>query len=127
MATNVTYAKALITIKDFAVANGFNDEEVINKIDKLIIQKDTRGKTGKKSSARVENEKTARVIAETMRTNGIDEIKASWVRDNISGVNTVPKAVAILNAAIDEGILVVHKVEKSATRNELFYRLPEAE
>lgn len=124
MATTITYALALTTIKDFAVEHGFDNDEVIAKVDKLIAQKAPKGKAGSKSKARKANEDTAREVAELMRKQGVDQIKAAWVRDNIATVASVPKAVAILNAAAEEGILVQKVIAKSPTRNEFVYVLP---
>ena len=125
MANTITYATALTTIIDFAKANGFEDADALAKVEKLRDQKATRKGVNGKSDARKANEETAREVADKMRALGIDTIRAAWVRENIANVNTVPKAVAILNAATEEGILVAEKVEKSKTRNELVYHLPQ--
>lgn len=125
MATTITYALALTTIKNFAIEKGFNDKDVIDKIDKLIAQKTTKSKSGTKSKARETNEKIARDVAKLMIAKNVTEIRASWVRDNMPTVASVPKAVAVLNAATEEGILIQKIIKKSPTRNEFVYTLPE--
>lgn len=124
MATKVTYAQAIDSIVKFAKDNGYDDIEVLNKMEVLFKQKATKNTTNGKSKARVENERIAQTVADEMRNRGINEIRAAWVKDNIVGVNTVPKAVAVLNAATDAGILKQTVIAKSATRNELVYTLP---
>lgn len=124
MAT-ITYASALTTIKAFAIEQGFDNAEVIEKIDKLIAQKATKTTSGKKSRARINNEQLANVLVATMREKGVTEIRAAWVRENLNSVNTAPKAVAVLNAATDMGLLKKSTVKKSETRNEFVFTLSE--
>lgn len=124
MAT-ITYASALTTIKAFAVEQGFDNAEVIEKIDKLIAQKATKTTSGKKSRARINNEQLANVLVATMREKSVNEIRAAWVRENLDSVNTAPKAVAVLNAATDMGLLTKSTVKKSETRNEFVFTLAE--
>lgn len=124
MAT-ITYASALTTIKAFAIEQGFDNEEVIEKIDKLIAQKATKTTSGKKSRARINNEQLANVLVATMREKGVNEIRAAWVRENLDSVNTAPKAVAVLNAATDMGLLTKSTIKKSETRNEFVFTLSE--
>lgn len=121
MATTITYATALSTIIDFAKANGFEDTEVLAKVEKLRDQKATHKTNGGKSKARQDNELLAQQVADAIRANSLDEVRASWVREHVNGINTVPKAVAVLNAGVDAGILKSRVVAKSATRNELLY------
>ena len=124
MATT-TYYTALSTILEFAKANGFDNEEVIEKVTKLRDQKATKSKTGQKSKTRGANEKLAVNIVSAMREHSVDEVKAAWVRDNVDGINTPAKAVAVLNAGMDAGLFATRRVEKSATRSELVYILNE--
>lgn len=117
MATTTTYAVALTTIRDFAKANGFDNEEVIEKIDKLIAQKTkTRANTGK-SEARKANERMAHDIVNVMEFGNIEVIDNKWVRDNIDGVNSPARATAVLNVATDMGLLKRNVIAKSASRN----------
>lgn len=124
MATT-TYYTALSTILEFAKANGFDNEEVIEKVTRLRDQKATKSKTGQKSKTRQANEVLAKSIVATMREHGVSEVKAAWVRDNVDGINTPAKAVAVLNAGMDAGIFSTRRVAKSATRSELVYILNE--
>lgn len=123
MATSITYVSALSDAILFMETNGFEDENILAKLRKLRDQKATRSKSGKKSAARTANEQTAQVLVDVMREKGVTEIRAAWVRDNVDGVNTVPKAVAILNVANDMGLLITERRELSATRSELVYKL----
>ena len=123
MANTVTYAVALKSAIDFLKSNGYDNEDVIAKLEKLASQKATKSNTGKKSPARAKNEELAQILVQTMRDANVDEIRAAWVRDNVEGINTVPKAVAVLNVANDMGLLITEKRAKSATRNELIYKL----
>lgn len=123
MANTVTYAVALSSAIDFLKSNGYDNEDVIAKLEKLASQKATKSNTGKKSAARTKNEELAQILVQTMRDAEVDEIRAAWVRDNVEGINTVPKAVAVLNVANDMGLLITEKRAKSATRFELIYKL----
>lgn len=122
MASKITYFAALESAINFLKANDF-DAEVVERLETLKAQKATKTNAGKKSKARVENEKLAQLLIDTMRAENVAEIRAAWVRENIPGVNTSPKAVAILNAATDLGLLTKSVVEKSPTRREFVFTL----
>ena len=124
MATKVTYLSALTTIKQFATDNGFDDADVLAKIDALIAQKSPKGNNGKKSPVRKANENLARDIIAAMKSHNADDIEAAWVKNNVDGINSPAKAVAVLNVANDMGLLVCKRVEVSATRSKLVYSLP---
>ena len=123
MANTITYFVALDTAIKFLEDNEFDNKEVIDKLVALRKQKSTKNTAGKKSEARKKNEDFANALANAMRDAGVDEIRAAWVRDNVDGINTVAKAVAVLNVANDMGLLITEKRAKSATRNELVYKL----
>ena len=123
MANTITYFVALDTAIKFLEDNEFDNKEVIDKLVALRKQKATKSAAGKKSAAREKNEDLAAEVVHAMRDAEVDEIRAAWVRDNIEGINTVPKAVAVLNVANDMGLLITEKRAKSATRNELVYKL----
>jgi len=122
MATKLTYFAALDSAINFLKANDF-DPEVVERLETLKAQKATKAKTGAKSKARVENEKIAQLLIDTMKAENVTEIRAAWVRENVPGVNTSPKAVAVLNAATDLGLLTKSVVEKSPTRREFVFTL----
>lgn len=125
MATNkTTYLSALTTIKQFATDNGFDNADVLAKINALIAQKSPKGKSGEKSPTRKANEKLARNIVAAMKRANADDIEAAWVKNNVDGINSPAKAVAVLNVANDMGLLVCKRVEVSATRSKLVYSLP---
>lgn len=124
MATKLTYFAALESAINFLKANDF-DADVVERLEALKAQKATKTNTGKKSKARVENEKLAQLLIDTMRAENVTEIRAAWVRENIPNVNTSPKAVAVLNAATDLGFLKKSVVEKSPTRREFVFTLAE--
>ena len=123
MANNVTYFAALTAAINFMESNDFDNPDVIEKLKALAKQKATKSNTGKKSAAREKNEDFANALANAMRDAEVDEIRAAWVRDNVDGINTVAKAVAVLNVATEMGLVVSEKRAKSATRNELVYKL----
>ena len=123
MANNVTYFTALTAAIDFMESHDFDNTDVIEKLKTLAKQKATKGNTGKKSATREKNEDFANALANAMRDAEVDEIRAAWVRDNVDGINTIAKAVAVLNVATDMGLVVTEKRAKSATRNELVYKL----
>ena len=123
MANTITYFVALDTAIKFLEDNEFDNKEVIDKLVALRKQKATKNTAGKKSAAREKNENLAAEVVRAMRDAEVDEIRAAWVRDNVEGINTVPKAVAVLNVANDMGLLITEKRAKSATRNELVYKL----
>jgi hypothetical protein len=125
MATTTTYFTALDTIITFAKDNGFDNEDVIAKLEKLRDQKATKPNNGRKSPARKANETLVGEVVATMRHKNVTEVRAGWLRDNVKGINTVPKAVAVLNVGMDMGVFNTRRVEKSATRSELVYFLVE--
>ena len=120
-----TYFAALSAIVEFAVANGYDNQEVIDKVCKLRDQKATKAKSGQKSAARKANETLAVAVADAIRNSGEPEVKAAWIRDHVDGINTTPKAVAVINVGVDMGILKSRRVQKSATRFELAYSVAE--
>lgn len=124
MATT-TYFTALSTAIDFLKANDFDNQDVIDKLTTLRDQKATKAKNGQKSTARKGNEVLAQNVVDAIRNSGETEVKAAWIRDNVDGINTTPKAVAVINVGIDMGILKSRRIEKSATRNELVYSVAE--
>lgn len=123
MATaKVTYASALNTIIAFATDNGFDNEEVMEKLRKLAAQKATNnGTMGRKSKARRDNEIAARKVRDIMLTKNATDVTAKWVVENYPTALTMPKCIAILNAGDDEGILIKRKVDVSATRSQYLY------
>ena len=123
MANSVTYFTALTAAIDFMESNDFDNTEVIDKLKALAKQKATKSNTGKKSATREKNEDFANTLVDAMRNANVDEIRAAWVRDNVDGINTIAKAVAVLNVATEMGLITSEKREKSATRNELVYKL----
>lgn len=119
--TGITYVSALTTILDYAKNNGFDNNEVIEKVQKLIEQK-TKAKTPSgKSIARKTNEAIADLLIGEMDVKNVTKVDNKWVRDNVEGVNTAAKATAVLNVAVDMGLLERHMEPKSATRNTLYY------
>lgn len=122
MATTTTYASALTTMRTFAINHGFNDADVLAKIDKLIAQKASK-RTDAKSKVRLANEGLANELVKLVRAANVDKFTNAWVRDNMNDVATAAKATAVLNAAVDLRLVERHVVAKSATRNELFYTL----
>lgn len=126
MATKLTYFAALSSAIDFLKANDY-DTEVIERLETLKAQKATKTNTGTKSKARVANEGLAHQLIDTMRAENVTEIRAAWVRENLEGVNTAPKAVAVLNAATDMGLLTKSVVAKTPTRNEFVFTLNASE
>jgi len=123
MATTTTYASALFTAIKFMESKGFDNKEVMDKLQKLYDQKSPKGNKGEKSQARKDNEKFAQTLADTMREKDADGIRVGWVRDNIEGVNSPAKAVAVLNVAVELGLVTRETVKKSATRSEFVYHI----
>lgn len=119
-----TYFAALSAAIDFLNDHDFDNVEVIDKLNALRAQKATKTKENKKSAARVKNEELAHIVADAIREHG-GEVRASWIRDNVSEIATTPKAVAVLNVGVELGIIQNRKVEKSATRSELLYSVTE--
>lgn len=123
MATNVTYATALVSMRDFALSAGFDNSEVIEKVNKLIDQKSTTSARKGKTQARKDNESIARDLVNAMRDAGVTTIQNKWVRENFNSAFKPAKVTAILNVAVELGLLERDIVAKSASRNELYYNL----
>lgn len=119
MATTITYASALSDMREFAIAHGYDNSAVIEKVDALIFQKTS--KTRKKSAARVENERLAAIVAAAMLKKGVFDIPSRWVAENVPEVTSARRAVAILNAGVDMGIITRRSHKKTATRSEFRY------
>lgn len=121
--TTITYVSALTSVLNFAKDNGFDNEEVIAKVQKLIDQKG-KGKTPNgKSQARKANEKLAEALVDTMRNRNLSTFNNKLVREYVEGINTAAKATAVLNVAVDMGLVERQIVAKSATRNKIVYTL----
>lgn len=123
MANTVTYATALTTMRDFAIANGFDNTEVIDKINALVAQKSKTNANKGKTEARKKNEVAAQNIIDVMNAQNVNEIDNKWVRDNIADINSPARATAVLNVAVDMGLLNRNIITKSATRNTCTYTL----
>lgn len=123
MATNVTYATALVSMRDFALSAGFDNSEVIEKVNKLIEQKSTTSARKGKTQARKDNESIAHDLVAAMRDSGVTTIQNKWVRENFNSAFKPAKVTAILNVAVELGLLERDIVAKSASRNELYYNL----
>lgn len=119
--TGITYVSALTTVLDYAKNNGFDNNEVIEKVQKLIDQKNKVKTPSGKSIARKTNEAIADLLIGEMDVKNVTKVDNKWVRDNVEGVNTAAKATAVLNVAVDMGLLERHMEPKSATRNTLYY------
>lgn len=119
--TGITYVSALATILNFAKDNGFDNNEVIEKVQKLIDQKSKAKTPSGKSVARKTNEAIADLLIGEMDVKNVTKVDNKWVRDNVEGVNTAAKATAVLNVAVDMGLLERHIKSKNATRNTLYY------
>lgn len=125
MATNkVTYASALTTIKNFAIEAGFDNTEIIEKIDNLITQK-SKAPNAKESEAHKEAVERAKELVSIMREKNITTIDNKFVRDHVMFVDSAPKATSVLKVAVELGYLKREVVQKSATRNVLSYTLVE--
>lgn len=123
MANTITYANALATIRDFAVDNGFDNDEVVEKINKLIEQKTkTKANTGK-SKARKDNENVVTEVVKLMNDMDVHEVDNKWLRENVEGINSPARATAVFNAGVDMGVFQRNVHTKSATRNTLTYTL----
>lgn len=123
MANTITYAQALTTIRDFATENGFDNKEVLDKVNKLIEQKTKVRANAGKSKAREANEIAAQQVVDIMKEKGLQYIDNKWVRDNIDGVNSAARATAVLNVATDMNLLHRNVIAKSASRNTFTFTL----
>ena len=123
MANTITYAQALTTIRDFATENGFDNKEVLDKVNKLIEQKTKVRANAGKSKARKANEIAAQQIVDIMKEKGLQYIDNKWVRDNIDGVNSAARATAVLNVATDMNLLHMNVIARSASRNTFTFTL----
>jgi len=123
--TKITYASALDTIKAFALEHGFDNVEVIEKIDTLIAQKSKTSANKKESDAHKEAVERANELVSIMREKGVTTIDNKFVRDNVMFVDSAPKATSVLKAAVELGYLKKEVVQKSATRSVLSFTLIE--
>lgn len=123
--TKVTYASALTTMKDFAVNAGFDDTEVIEKINNLIAQKSKTSANKEESEAHKEAVQRAKELHDIMLEQGVTTIDNKYVRDHVMFVDSAPKATSVLKAAVELGFLKKEIVQKSATRNVLSFTLIE--
>lgn len=128
MATNngkVTYASALSTILAFARDNGFEDADVLVKLDKLA-SKYAPVANGEKSEARKDNEKLAARIYRALVEREVSTFDNSKLRELFPNLVKSPaRGTAILNAGVDMGLFTRNVVQKSATRNILTYSVNE--
>lgn len=122
MAT-ITYAVALSNAINVLKEHTPEDTATINKLTDLYKQKTKKRETTEKSDARKTNEGIVDNLLVIARQQNLEQINNKWLRENVDGVKSPAHATAVLKLAVNMGKLTPHTVQKSATRNELFFTL----
>lgn len=105
MAVKITRKVAITTILQYAIDNGFDDNDIIEVANKVIDSFTTK-KSNKPAINKtyIANVATAKAIHAIVIEDGIDSIDNKWIVTNIDDINTPQKATAVMKVAINEGL-----------------------
>lgn len=70
------------------------------------------------NKTRAANEQLAEAAVAAMRAHSDELINAAWLRDNVAGITSAQKAVAVMAVAVETG-----KVERYEDKKKAYYRL----
>lgn len=72
----------------------------------------------KVNKTRLANEQLAQAVIAAMVANADTDINAKWISENVAGIATASKAVAVVKVAIENGL-----IEKYQAKGRTYYRL----
>lgn len=108
----------------FAMERCVDNPDVIEVLAKLHKQYTTRKKTTGPTKVYTDNVKLAREVADAITKEGVEGVDSKWIANNVAGVGTPQKAVAVMRAGIAEGIIKKLTIPHGS-RNEIRYTVAE--
>lgn len=110
--TTITNVAALTAVLDFALSNGFEDQEVAEKVQRHIAQlsKPTKKAEGPTKTQLINQNLIARIVGHMQATGAAMTVKevAAWLSENCGetvGLCSTQKATALLTQAVKGGLL----------------------
>ena len=109
----------------FAMERCVDNPDVIEVLAKLHKQYTTRKKSEGPTKVYTDNVKLARKVADAITKEGQTEgVDSKWIANNVAGIGTPQKAVAVMRAGIAEGIIKKLTIPHGS-RNEIRYTVAE--
>lgn len=108
----------------FAMERCVDNPDVIEVLYKLHKQYTTRKKTTGPTKVYTDNVKLARKVANAITKENVESVDSKWIANNVAGVGTPQKAVAVMRAGISEGIIKKLTIPHGS-RNEIRYTVAE--
>lgn len=112
MATTITNVSALTAIVEFALSNGFEDQDVVEKVQRHIAQlsKPSKKPEGPTKTQLINQNLISRVVEHMQTTGAAMTVKdvAAWLSENCGdtvGLCSTQKATALLTQAVKGGML----------------------
>ena len=110
--TTITNVAALTAILDFALSNGFADEEVAEKVQKHISQlsKPSKKSDGPTKTQIINSNLIDKIVSHLKATGAVMTVKdvAAWLSENCGetvGLCSTQKATALLTQAAKNGLV----------------------
>lgn len=108
----------------FAMERCVDNPDVIEVLAKLHKQYTTRKKSEGHTKVYTDNVKLARKVADAITEAGVESVDSKWIANNVAGVGTPQKAVAVMRAGISEGIIKKLTIPHGS-RNDVRYTVAE--
>ena len=108
----------------FAMERCVDNPDVIEVLAKLHKQYTTRKKSEGPTKVYTDNVKLARKVADAITEEGVESVDSKWIANNVAGVGTPQKAVAVMRAGISEGIIKKLTIPHGS-RNDVRYAVAE--
>lgn len=86
--------------------------------EKWLAALDKKSAAPRVNKTRLANEALAADVVAAMMAHPDEPMNAKWISENVAGITTASKAVAVVKVAIEMG-----KVEKYVEKGRTFYRL----
>lgn len=108
----------------YAMERCVDNPDVIEVLAKLHKQYTTRKKSEGPTKVYTDNVKLARKVADAITEEGVESVDSKWIANNVAGVGTPQKAVAVMRAGISEGIIKKLTIPHGS-RNDIRYTVAE--
>ena len=115
MAIKTTYTRKQFLIDMLA---GELSPEQRETAEKWLVALEKKSSAPRVNKTRAANEELAKAAVRAMVANADANINAAWLRDNVPGIGSAQKAVAVMNVAAEMGL-----VERYEENRKAFYRL----
>lgn len=86
--------------------------------EKWLAALDKKSNAPRVNKTRAANEELAKAAVAAMAAHADANVNAAWLRDHVAGIGSAQKAVAVMNVAVEMGM-----VERYEENRKAFYRL----